>query len=36
MALFAFIRRMFCRHQWDMSRSRKGAHVCRRCGARTG
>ena len=32
--LFALIRSLFCRHQWDMSRSRKGTYVCRACGAR--
>ncbi|HYC69098.1 hypothetical protein [Brevundimonas sp.] len=32
--LIAMLRGLFCRHQWDMSRSRKGTFVCRACGAR--
>jgi hypothetical protein len=34
MALLALLKRRFCRHQWDASRSRKGTFVCRLCGAR--
>lgn len=34
MAVVAFFKRIFCRHQWDTSRSRKGSYVCRLCGAR--
>ncbi|NJC42678.1 hypothetical protein GGQ87_002973 [Brevundimonas alba] len=34
--LGAVIRGLFCRHQWDTSRSRKGTFVCRGCGARKG
>ena len=32
--VLAMVRSLFCRHQWDTSRSRKGAYVCRACGAR--
>lgn len=32
--LLALVRSLFCHHQWDMSRSLKGTHVCRACGAR--
>ncbi len=32
--LLGVCRSMLCRHQWDMSRSRKGTFVCRACGAR--
>jgi hypothetical protein len=32
--LLALARGLFCHHQWDMSRSRKGTYVCRACGAR--
>ena len=32
--LLAMARGLFCQHQWDMSRSRKGTYVCRACGAR--
>lgn len=34
--MVAMVRSVFCHHQWDMSRSRKGTHVCRACGARKG
>ncbi|HEY0599866.1 hypothetical protein [Brevundimonas sp.] len=33
-SLLAVFRSLFCHHQWDTSRSRKGAFVCRACGAR--
>ncbi len=32
----AVLRSLFCHHQWDTSRSRKGTYVCRACGARKG
>ncbi len=34
--LMAMVRSLFCRHQWDTSRSRKGTFVCRSCGERKG
>jgi len=33
-SLLEIARGVFCHHQWDLSRSRKGTHVCRACGAR--
>ena len=32
--MFALVKKLFCHHEWDISRSRRGAYVCRKCGKR--